>query len=63
MIFEKYDWCKDRVAFFGIDQVRENLWNELGMKQIVINFTYRDLNIDRVKDLINNSVWSKLKNE
>lgn len=61
MIFEKYDWCKDRVAFFEIDQIRENLWNELGMKQIMINFTYRDLNIDTTKDLINNSVWSKLK--
>lgn len=61
MIFEKYDWCKDRVAFFEIDQIRENLWNELDMKQIMIKFTYRDLNIDRLKISINNSVWSKLK--
>lgn len=62
MIFEKYDWCKDRVAFFEIDQMRENLWNELGAKSLMINFTYRDLNIDRAKDSINNSVWNKLKN-
>lgn len=59
MIFEKYDWCDDRVAFFEIDQIRENLWNELGAKSIMINFTYRDLNIDTIKDLINNSLWRK----
>lgn len=61
MIFEKYDWYDDKIAFFEIDQIRENLWNELGMKQVMIRFTYRDLNIDRIKDSINNSVWSKLK--
>lgn len=60
MIFEKYDWYDDKIAFFEIDQIRENLWNELGMKQVMINFTYRDLNIDRAKDSINNSVWGKI---
>jgi len=59
MIFEKYDWYDDKIAFFEIDQIRENLWNELGMKQIMINFTYRDLNINRIKDSISNSVWRK----
>lgn len=59
MIWLKYDWCEDRCAFLRIDSMRENLWSSLHMKRLIIKITYRDLNLDTVRNSVGSSVWKK----
>lgn len=62
MIFEKYDWCDDRIAFFQIDQMRHNLWDSIGMRKLLIQITYPNLNIDNVYFRIQSSCVRQLIN-
>lgn len=63
MIFEKYDWCDDRIAFFEIDQMRHNLWNSISMGKLIIQITYPNLNIDNVYFRIQSSCVRQLINK
>lgn len=64
MIFEKYERYDVIEYLFKIDQMRNNLWDEVGMTiWIPKSVTITHINVDRIKHPINNSVASKLKNE
>lgn len=64
MIFEKYDWYDDRVAFLKIDQMRNNLWDKAGdliwVPQANIDSS---ANLENIKINITNSIRNKFKND
>ena len=62
MVWLEYDWQKDRVAFWNLDQMRENLWHQVGQQRFYISPKHRmiysqDLII--INDNIKNSIFNK----